>query len=159
MVILIGVALARGEPVTWHWLLIAAALTLQFVFNAGLALFVARFGAILTDTSQLLPFILRTWMYASGVFYSIKNMIAQHPSTPGALAWALDHNPPLIFIQLLRNQLITPGPPSPEMTATQIANAMYLPPHAWLWAVGWSVAIGLGGYLYFWQGEETYGRG
>src|SRR4029077_7076348 len=69
MVILVAVALVRGEPVTWHWLMIAVALSLQFVFNTGLALFVARFGAILTDTSQLLPFILRTWMYGSGVFY------------------------------------------------------------------------------------------
>ncbi len=159
MVILIGVALVRGEPVTWHWLLIAVALALQFVFNTGLALFVARFGAILTDTSQLLPFILRTWMYGSGVFYSIKNMIAQHPSTPKALAWVLDHNPPLIFIQLIRNQLITPPAPNAKETAAQIANAMYLPPHAWLWAVAWALAIGFGGYLYFWQGEETYGRG
>jgi len=159
MVILFAVALGRGEPVTWHWLMIAVALALQFVFNTGMALFVARFGAILTDTSQLLPFILRTWMYGSGVFYSIKIMVAKHPNTPGFLTWILDHNPPLVFIQLIRNQLITPPKTSDPTTAADYANAMFLPPHAWLWAVACALVFGLGGYLYFWQGEETYGRG
>lgn len=159
MVILVAVALGRGEPVTWHWLMIAPALVLQFVFNTGMALFVARFGAILTDTSQLLPFILRTWMYGSGVFYSIKIMVAKHPNTPAFLTWILDHNPPLVFIQLIRNQLITPPKTSDPTVAADYANAMYMPPHAWLWAVAWALVIGVGGYLYFWQGEETYGRG
>lgn len=159
MVILVAVALVRGEPVTWHWLMIAVALALQFVFNTGMALFVARFGAVLTDTSQLLPFILRTWMYGSGVFYSIKIMVAKHPNTPGALTWILDHNPPLVFIQLIRNQLITPPKTSDPTVAADYANAMFLPAHAWLWAVAWALVIGVGGYLYFWQGEETYGRG
>jgi teichoic acid transport system permease protein len=158
MVILFAVALSQGEPLTWHWLLIVPALGLQFVFNTGLALVVARFGAILTDTSQLLPFILRTWMYASGVFYSIKIMVQKH-HVPGALMWVLDHNPPLLFIQVIRNQLITvPATKDPKIAAGN-ASAMFLPAHAWLWLVFWALVVGIGGYLYFWQGEETYGRG
>ena len=38
-------------------------------------------------------------------------------------------------------------------------NAMFMPGYAWLWAVIWAGVVGVGGYLYFWQGEETYGRG
>ena len=159
MVIMVGVALAKGEPLSVRWLELIPALGLQFVFNAGLAMIVARFGAILTDSSQLLPFILRTWMYGSGVFYSIKHMIAEHPSTPGVLTWILDHNPPLIFIQLIRNALITPPPPSKALSSSDIANAMFLPSGGWLWAIVWALVFGIGGYLYFWQGEETYGRG
>jgi len=159
MLILVAVALGKGEPFTWHWLLIAAVLALQFVFNTGLALFVARFGAILTDTSQLLPFVLRTWMYGSGVFYSIKNMLASHPHVPGAITWVLDHNPPLLFIQLIRNQLIKVPATADPTAAKGYANAMFLPAHAWQWAVIWALLAGVGGYLYFWQGEETYGRG
>jgi teichoic acid transport system permease protein len=161
MVILIAVALVKGEPFTWHWALIAAVLALQFVFNTGCALIVARLGAILTDTSQLLPFILRTWLYGSGVFYNIKYMMKAHPHTPGAVVWILTHNPPYVFIQLIRNQLITPAV-NPSLTPAQVVqlhDAMFVPSHVWLWAVFWALAVGLGGYLYFWQGEETYGRG
>lgn len=158
MVILFAVALSQGEAITWHWLMIVPALCLQFVFNTGLALVVARFGAILTDTSQLLPFVLRTWMYASGVFYSIKIMLGKH-HVPGALMWVLDHNPPLLFIQVIRNQLITVPATKDAKVAAANASAMFLPPQAWLWLVIWALVVGIGGYLYFWQGEETYGRG
>jgi teichoic acid transport system permease protein len=34
-----------------------------------------------------------------------------------------------------------------------------LPPHAWLVASGWALVVGVGGFLYFWTAEETYGRG
>lgn len=163
MIIMCAVALCTHQPPTLMWLTVVPALFLQFVFNAGLAMVVARFGAILKDSSQLLPFILRTWMYSSGVFYSIKSMISDHPNAPSPLVWILDHNPPLIFISLIRNALITPPAPVANakqgLTAAQIHNAMYLPPHAWLWAVAWALVMGIGGYLYFWQGEETYGRG
>lgn len=165
MVILIGVALGKGEPVTWHWLMIVPALCLQAVFNTGLALVVGRFGAVLTDTSQLLPFVLRTWMYTSGVFYSIKGMLTTH-HVPAVIAWILDHNPPLVYIQLVRNLLITPdiaAMTSPTVSRakalTDVQNAMFTPGSPWLWAVIWAAVLGIGGYLYFWQGEETYGRG
>lgn len=158
MVILFAVALTQGEPVTWHWLLIVPALGLQFVFNTGLALIVARFGAILTDTSQLLPFVLRTWMYASGVFYSIKLMVGKH-HVPDAVMWILDHNPPLLFIQVIRNQLITVPPTTNPKIAAGNASAMFVPSYGWVWLVIWALTVGVGGYLYFWQGEETYGRG
>jgi teichoic acid transport system permease protein len=73
--------------------------------------------------------------------------------------WVLDHNPPLLFIQVIRNQLITvPATKDPKIAAGN-ASAMFLPAHAWLWLVIWALVVGIGGYLYFWQGEETYGRG
>ncbi len=46
-------------------------LLLQSMFNVGLALIVARLGAKVSDLKQLMPFVMRTWMYASGVFYSV----------------------------------------------------------------------------------------
>jgi teichoic acid transport system permease protein len=28
----------------------------------------------------------------------------------------------------------------------------------WAWGVGWAVVFAVGGFLYFWRGEERYGR-
>src|SRR5690606_1369652 len=74
MAVLIAIVLVTGEPVTWLWLLIPVALLLQTLFNLGAALMVARIGAFVRDVNQLLPFALRTWLYASGVFYSIQEI-------------------------------------------------------------------------------------
>src|SRR5581483_3921214 len=68
MAVLGVIVLATGEPFTLRWLLVLPALVLQFAFNAGLALLMARIGARTTDTAQLMPFLMRTWMYMSGVF-------------------------------------------------------------------------------------------
>ena len=71
MVVLVGIVLVTGEPLTWEWLLLVPALLLQAVFNAGVVLAVARLGSKSSDLKQVMPFILRTWMYGSGVLYSV----------------------------------------------------------------------------------------
>ena len=76
MVVLCGIVLLTGEPLTWHWLLVIPALALQTVFNAGIALALARIGAKVPDVSQLLPFVTRTWLYVSGVLYSIPERLS-----------------------------------------------------------------------------------
>ena len=53
------------------WLLVIPVLALQFVFNTGLALILARLGGKTPDLAQLMPFIMRTWMYSSGVMFSL----------------------------------------------------------------------------------------
>ncbi|HEY3649849.1 MAG TPA: ABC transporter permease, partial [Streptosporangiaceae bacterium] len=70
MVVLTVIVLASGEPLTWYWLLALPALALQAVFNIGMGLSLARLGAGADDFSQLLPFLVRTWLYASGVMFS-----------------------------------------------------------------------------------------
>ncbi len=76
MIVLTVIVLASGEPLTWYWLLALPALALQAVFNIGMGLSLARLGAGADDFSQLLPFLVRTWLYASGVMFSIQT---QHP--------------------------------------------------------------------------------
>ncbi len=74
MAVMVVIILIRGEPVTWYWLLVIPALLLQTIFNVGVGLFVARLGSQVNDFSQLLPFLLRTWLYLSGVLFSIANL-------------------------------------------------------------------------------------
>uniref|UniRef100_UPI0004C60A34 ABC transporter permease n=1 Tax=Streptomyces sp. NRRL S-1813 TaxID=1463888 RepID=UPI0004C60A34 len=71
MGVLVVILLGYGQMPTWSWLLVIPALLLQFVFNTGLAMAMARLGSKTPDLAQLMPFIMRTWMYASGVMFSI----------------------------------------------------------------------------------------
>jgi teichoic acid transport system permease protein len=184
MVIVLIVAVATSQPLSWKWFLILPVLCLQTVFNAGCAMLVARMGSVLTDTSQLLPFILRTWMYVSGVIYSIYSVVSSHNLAPW-MKWVLQYNPPAVFISVVRNCIMTvPSKASalatavnaakkavpPVTDAAQIAKnaqttyngyvgSLASPSHAWIAMIIWAVLVGFGGFVYFWKAEEQYGRG
>jgi teichoic acid transport system permease protein len=144
MLVLVAILLGYGIPPTLNWLLIVPVLILQSMFNAGFALTVARLGSNTQDLAQVLPFILRTWMYMSGVMYSLADK-AKH--MPEAIQLLLTLNPAAVYIDLMRFALI------------DSFHADKLPPHVWLLAVGWALVVGCGGFVYFWMAEETYGRG
>jgi teichoic acid transport system permease protein len=144
MFVLIAIVLMTGEVPDASWLLIIPALITQWIFNTGLAMIVARLGSKMTDLAQLMPFMLRTWMYTSGVMYSIENLTSHAPHYVRVL---LDINPAAVYIDLARFALID------SVTSSQ------LPPHVWISAVAWAVLAGVGGYIYFWKAEEQYGRG
>ena len=108
--VLFVIILAYGEPLTWYWLLIFPVLALQSLFNVGCSFILARWGSGFDDVSQLLPFVIRTWMYASGVIFSIQTTLAL---TPGKLLYAhhklaylLQINPAAVYITLIRNALL-----------------------------------------------------
>ncbi|MGP3982365.1 ABC transporter permease [Streptomyces sp. KR80] len=147
MIVLVVVAIGFGSFPTWSWLLVVPALALQFVFNTGLALIMARMGAKTPDLAQLMPFVLRTWMYGSGVMFSIPHILADK-DLPGWVADVLQWNPASIYMDLIRFALID-GYDADK----------YLPPHVWAFALGWAVLIGVAGFVYFWKAEERYGRG
>jgi teichoic acid transport system permease protein len=108
--VLFVIILAYGEPLTWYWFLILPILALQTLFNVGCAFILARWGSGFDDVSQLLPFIIRTWMYSSGVIFSIQTTLTlipgkilyNHPS----LAYLLQINPAAVYITLVRNALL-----------------------------------------------------
>ncbi|MGW6398432.1 ABC transporter permease [Streptomyces sp. NPDC055134] len=144
MIVLFIVAIGFGSYPGLSWLLIVPVLALQFLFNTGLALIMARMGSKTPDLAQLMPFVMRTWMYASGVMFSIPIMLADKP------AWVADilqWNPAAIYMDLMRFALIDGY------------DSGNLPPHVWAVAVGWSVLVAVGGFVYFWKSEERYGRG
>jgi teichoic acid transport system permease protein len=144
MGVLLVIVVMSGEVPSASWLLVIPALILQSVFNAGLAMAMARLGSKITDLSQLMPFLLRTWMYTSGVMY---NLSAKLHDAPHIVKFLLEINPIAIYIDLMRFALID------SFTAAQ------LPPHVWLLAGLWALFAGVGGFVYFWKAEEEYGRG
>jgi teichoic acid transport system permease protein len=144
MVVLAFIILSTGEPLTLKWLLVLPILVLQTAFNAGLAMLLARWGCKTTDLSQLMPFVIRTWMYMSGVFWSVQTVGAHLPQ---AVRTLLNVNPALVFNELMRYALM------------DSVRASSLTHHIWLLALGWAVVTGAVGYVHFWRAEEEYGRG
>ncbi|MFG3657187.1 ABC transporter permease [Streptomyces sp. NPDC047706] len=147
MAALVVILLVFGVPVAVSWVLAIPALILQFTFNAGVSMIMARLGARTPDIAQLMPFVLRTWMYVSGVMWSIDHLLSRHDDLPGWVGPVLQANPAAIYIDLMRFALI------------DSFQASQLPDHVWMLATGWALLAGIGGFIYFWKAEETYGRG
>ncbi|MEU8752949.1 ABC transporter permease [Streptomyces chartreusis] len=144
MIVLFVVAIGFGSYPKMSWVLILPVLALQFLFNTGLALIMARAGAKTPDLAQLMPFVMRTWMYASGVMFSIPVMLQDKPAW---IATVLQWNPAAVYMDLMRFALIDGY------------GSSNLPDHVWAAAVGWAALFAVGGFVYFWKAEERYGRG
>ncbi|MFE7043944.1 ABC transporter permease [Streptomyces atratus] len=144
MIVLGVVAVAFGSYPGPSWLLIIPALVMQFLFNTGLAMIMARLGSKTPDLAQLMPFVMRTWMYASGVMFSIPVMLKDKPDW---IANVLQYNPAAIYMDLIRFALIDGY------------GSENLPSHVWAVALAWAVLVGVVGFVYFWKAEERYGRG
>ncbi|MFD7561209.1 MULTISPECIES: ABC transporter permease [unclassified Streptomyces] len=143
---LVILLLVLGQTPGWAWLLAVPTLLLMAVFAAGVAMVMARIGSKSPDVSQLMPFVLRTWMYSSGVMWSIDTML-QSGQLPHWVSMLLKLNPAAVYIDLMRFSLI------------DSFQAHSLPHHAWPIAIGWALLAGVGGFIYFWKAEEEYGRG
>ncbi|MCX4966013.1 ABC transporter permease [Streptomyces sp. NBC_00654] len=144
MIVLVLVAVGFGSYPSLSWLLVVPALAMQFFFNTGLALAMARLGSKTPDLAQLMPFVMRTWMYASGVMFSIPVMLADKPQW---IADVLQYNPAAIYMDLVRFALIDGY------------GSENLPQHVWAVGLGWALLAGVAGFVYFWKAEERYGRG
>jgi len=170
-----------GEPPTPYWLLIFPILALQSIFNVGAGLILARWGAGFDDVSQLLPFIVRTWLYVSGVLFSLQSLslkkpLVDHPT----IAYLLQINPAAVYITLVRYALLEkyrnamPGAQpfnAAKCTLYHVAPGHYptysaychpnLPgiPALWIYGAGWAVVTLVAGFLFFWRAEARYGRG
>ncbi len=141
MAVCIVIVLLNGEGITAAWLLLPVALALQTMFNLGLAFIVARMTERVRDVAQLLPFLLRTWLYLSGVVFPIQTFAQEHG---GWIGFVLSFNPGAVFIELARDALL---------------STYTVPPITWAYGVFWAVATLLVGFVYFWKAEEKYGRG
>lgn len=144
MIVLGGVVVATGEPVSLQWVYLVPALALQLLFNLGLAFVLARLGARIADVRQLLPHLLRVWMYSSGVLYSV-DLFAQH--LPGWAQTILHANPALVYIELARYALMENVPLTSSFA------------ELWLKGIVWAVVACAAGFVFFWRAEAEYGRG
>jgi len=134
--ILLLFVMPPGTTVTWTWIYFPLVLLLQAMFNTGVVLYAARFGAALPDLKHLLTFFVRLWFYSSGVMFSLDNFVS-HP------VWLMimKANPLYLVLDMSRDLLLYDTVP---LT------------HYWVVLGCWAVITPVLGFLYFWQGEETY---
>ncbi|KAB8195392.1 ABC transporter permease [Nonomuraea phyllanthi] len=144
MAVLVLIVMLTGELPTWSWLMVPVVLLLQTSFNVGAGLVMARLGASVRDLNQLLPFIMRTWLYASGVFFAIHDKVVVSAGLPEWVATVMYLNPGAAFIEWMRDLLI---------------GSHDLPRTVWVACVFWAVFALIFGFWYFWRAEDRYGRG
>jgi teichoic acid transport system permease protein len=173
MLVLAVIVLCTGEPITWYWLLVIPALLLQTIFNVGAGLAVARLGSNVNDFSQLLPFLMRTWLYVSGVLFNIATL-----DIPRKYIALLQINPAAIYISLIRDAMLQtqresePGAMpynkvkcdtwqhlKKPLDWSAYCHPVTNPAHYWIYGIAWAVLALVVGFYFFWRAEAKYGRG
>ncbi|WP_353951831.1 ABC transporter permease [Knoellia sp. S7-12] len=124
--------------VSIYWLLFPVVFLLQALFNTGLTLYAARLASAIPDLRLVLGFFSRFWMYGSGVMFSVERFI-DHPI---ALA-VVQVNPVYCLLEISRDLLLYAR--MPDLTL-------------WFTLGAWAIVTPLFGFIYFWHGEEAYGR-
>lgn len=136
-VVMLGVAIASGEPPAVEWLAIVPLFLVQTLFGAGWAMITARAVSHVADVQQVLPFIFRLGFYASGVLFNVNAYLE------GSRYKVLfELNPLYCFIELNRG-LILDG-------------------YGFRWKLAaiagvWTVVSLVGGLLWFRRAEDAYG--
>ena len=137
MVVLL-LAIPPLEVITWRWLLFPVVLALQITFTLGLTLVVARVTAKVPDFTHVLGFLLRFWLYGSAVFFSYERFVG-HPR----ILEAMRANPMFIVLDMSRDVLLYGVTPDLR---------------SWLVLLAWAAGGLVVGTVFFWRGEESYGR-
>lgn len=140
LIIIFIAVLATGEPIRFTWLLLIPIIILQFIFNTGLALVLARIVNRARDLAKLSPFLIRMWGYLSGIFFSIE---LSKDRFPDLIEPFLSYNPAHIFMELTRSAFI---------------ESIEVPMSYWVWGAGWAITIFVLGFVFFFKGEGKYGR-
>ena len=138
VMLLLIIAIAPAEEISWRWFLILPALGLQFLLNLGLGMLLARPVLRIPDVGKLLSFVMQLWMYTSAVFFSEDRF----DNVP-ILKDIMNANPLFLLIKIMRDSVLYDTTPSWRSWA--IVS---------LWALG-ALIVGL---VVFWRGEESYGR-
>lgn len=120
------------------WFLMIPIFLMHMAMNLGITFITARVGFHLPDISNIMSILSRILMYSSGVIFPIE-MFIDDPTIRGIVML----NPLYRVIDMARTVLIDGQVPGLD---------------SWLILSGWIVVFGVGGFLFFWRGEEIYGR-
>lgn len=71
LVVMFGLLLFQGWPLTWNILALPALLLILLLLCVGVSLFISALNVYYRDFMYALPFVIQVWMYASPVVYSV----------------------------------------------------------------------------------------
>lgn len=137
--VIIVVVLLTGEGVRWQWVFAPPCLALMGLFCSGAAMLAAWATSRWRDIGDLLPFVLRMWMYFTGIFFNVHVRYAHAPHFIQVLAY---YNPGAVYLQIMRYAFLGSIP---------ISNLVLF------WAVVWAAVFLAIGTVVFWRAEERYG--
>ncbi len=126
----------------WGWLYLIPATILISLFGLGLAFFTARATFHFRDVQQFLPYVLRIWMYLSGMFYDI-SFVEKRAHSHTWIVTLFKLNPMWEFFEIFRNALI---------------HGHFSVP-IWAAATGWTGLLLVTGFMWFRAHEVEYSRG
>ena len=129
--------LPPSEVLTWRVVYVIPAFLLQVMFSLGVGFVVARLCHIIPDLVHLISILTRFWLYASGVFFSIDRFV-----THEVMSAVMKANPMCGCLMAVRNSLL---------------YGVDTPLWMWLNCAGWALLFFVSGFLFFYQGESTYG--
>ena len=134
MIIYVPLHLAFGRPVGWQLLWLIPIVGILTLLAAGFSMLAAALQVYFRDLKNLLPYVLRVWLYASPVLYFTD-------SVPDRYRWLLYANP-------------LAGP----LTAWSDVLHDGTRPHVWAMLVGlaWGLVVVVGGALFFMSREREF---
>lgn len=139
MVVMVVILVAMGHFPDLRWLLMLPLLVVYTLFNTGIALLTARLTVHFRDLTQILPFISRLLFYTSGVLFDVTKIFKAHPWVIQVYEW----HPIYQVMVIARSALMT--------------HVGYDHKY-WYFLSAWAVVVLIGGFLFFWAAEESYGR-
>lgn len=137
VMMLMILALPPSENLTLRVIYIIPAFVLQVMFSLGIGFVVARLCHIIPDLVHFISILTRFWLYASGVFFSIDRFV-----THEVMSAVMKANPMYGYLMLIRNSVL---------------YGVDTPLWMWLNCAGWALLLFVFGFLFFYQGESTYG--
>ncbi len=138
LVVMFAIALISGESPHVRWVFIVPLITVQLVFNVGAAMIAARAATHFVDTIQILPFVFRLVLYASGVIFSVDAYVSSDSPT----RYLFTLNPVYCFLTLARWSVM-----GGEFQPVLLLSCSV-----------WTVGLLVGGFLWFRAGEGLYAR-
>ena len=122
----------------WTWLLIIPIFILHMLVNLGVTFVCARIGFHFPALVNLMSIISRMLRYGSGVMFPIERFI----------------DDPIIREIVMLNPLFRVI----DMSRSVLIHGVVPDLRSWLILSAWALLLVVGGFLFFWRGEESYGR-
>jgi len=132
------ILLVFGEPLAWSWLLIFPLVAVMAVFNLGCALIAARLSVWARDVQQLIAIMNRVVLYATGIFFDVDGVLADHP----VILTVVHFIPTYGFVGVARDVLL---------------ESYSAPLIAWILVPVWALVAVVAGVIFFWRAEARYG--